>query len=194
MWSYNDAIEDDPYDPEAAKAMLEAEGVTDLDMMIWAMPVQRPYNPNARRMAELMQEDLSQIGVNVEIVSYEWGEYLERARDLERDGAVLLGWTGDNGDPDNFLAVLLGCDAVGNSNRAQWWYEPFENLIQQAKTLTDQAERASLYEEAQVIFKEQAPWATIAHSVVFMPVRPEVEGFKVHPLGGHIFDEVSLAE
>ena len=72
MWSYNDAIEDDNYAPEAAKAMLEAEGVSDLTLKIWAMPVQRPYNPNARRMAELMQEDFSKVGVNVEIVSYEW--------------------------------------------------------------------------------------------------------------------------
>ncbi|MBU0862264.1 MAG: ABC transporter substrate-binding protein, partial [Alphaproteobacteria bacterium] len=126
MWSYNDAIEDDQYDPEAAKAMLEAEGVTDLSMKIWAMPVQRPYNPNARRMAELMQDDMSKIGVNVEIVSYEWGEYLERSKAADRDGAVLLGWTGDNGDPDNFLAVLLGCDGVGNSNRANWCNEEFD--------------------------------------------------------------------
>ncbi|EAQ14414.1 MULTISPECIES: ABC transporter substrate-binding protein [Maritimibacter] len=194
MWSYNDAIEDDAYDPEGAMAMLEEAGVSDLSMKVWAMPVQRPYNPNARRMAELIQEDFSKIGVDVEIVSYEWGEYLDRSKDVERDGAVLLGWTGDNGDPDNFLAVLLGCDGVGGSNRAQWCHEPFEEIIQEAKTLPTQEERAALYEEAQVIFKEQAPWATIAHSVVFMPMRPEVEGYKVHPLGGHIFTEVSLAE
>ncbi|TYB81094.1 ABC transporter substrate-binding protein [Maritimibacter fusiformis] len=194
MWSYNDAIEDDPYDPEAARAMLEEAGVTDLSMKIWAMPVQRPYNPNARRMAELLQEDFSKIGVTVEIVSYEWGEYLERSKDLDRDGAVLLGWTGDNGDPDNFLAVLLGCDAVGGSNRAQWCHEPFDDLVQQAKIVSDPAERTRLYEEAQVIFKDQAPWATIAHSVVFMPMRPEVEGYVMHPLGGHIFTEVGLAE
>ena len=194
MWSYNDAVEDDPYDPEAARQMLADAGVENLSMKIWAMPVQRPYNPNARRMAELMQEDFAEIGVTVEIVSYEWGEYLERSSALDRDGAVLLGWTGDNGDPDNFLAVLLGCDAVGNSNRAQWCYEPFEELVQQAKVLTDQDERAALYEQAQVVFKEQAPWATIAHSVVFMPMRPEVQNYVVHPLGGHIFHEVSLAE
>ena len=68
MWSYNDAVEDDSYDPEAAKAMLEAEGVKDLKMKIWAMPVQRPYNPNARRMAEVMQADFGKAGVEVEIV------------------------------------------------------------------------------------------------------------------------------
>ncbi|MCB1311045.1 MAG: ABC transporter substrate-binding protein [Sedimentitalea sp.] len=194
MWSYNNDIVDDPYDPEAAKKMLEEEGVTDLKMKIWAMPVQRPYNPNARRMAELMQEDFGKIGVEVEIVSYEWGEYLERSKALDRDGAILLGWTGDNGDPDNFLAVLLGCDAVGASNRAQWCHEPFNDLVQKAKVLPTQAERTPLYEEAQVIFKEQAPWATIAHSVVYMPMRPEVEGYVVHPLGGHIFTRVGLSK
>jgi len=194
MWGYNEDVKDDPYDPEAAQAILAEEGVEELSMNIWAMPVQRPYNPNARRMAELMQEDFSEIGVDVEIVSFEWGEYLSRSRDLDRDGAVLLGWTGDNGDPDNFLAVLLGCDGVGASNRAQWCYQPFEDKIQQAKVITDREERAKLYEEAQVIFKEQAPWATIAHSTVFMPVRPEVKGYTVHPLGSHIFYGVSIEE
>lgn len=194
MWSYNDAIEDDAFDPEAAKAMLEAEGVTDLSMKIWAMPVQRPYNPNARRMAEVMQEDFAKVGVEVEIVSYEWGEYLDLSKDKDRDGAVLLGWTGDNGDPDNFLAVLLGCDGVGGSNRAQWCNDEFEALIQKAKIVSDKAERTKLYEEAQVVFKREAPWATIAHSVVFMPMSTKVSGYVMDPLGGHSFAGVDIAE
>jgi len=192
MWSYNDDVKDDPYDPEMAKKILAEEGVSGLKMKIWAMPVQRPYNPNARRMAELIQADFAKVGVEVEIVTYEWGEYLSRSRPKDRDGAVLLGWTGDNGDPDNFLAVLLGCDGVENSNRAQWCYQPFEDLIQKAKVLPTQAEREPLYRKAQEIFKEQAPWATIAHSVVFMVMRPEVDGYVVHPLGGHIFNQVGL--
>ncbi|MCB9966040.1 MAG: ABC transporter substrate-binding protein [Geminicoccaceae bacterium] len=193
MWSYNDAIEDDPYDPEAAKKLLADAGVSDLSMKVWAMPVQRPYNPNARRMAELIQADFDAIGVEAEIVSYEWGEYLERSKDVNRDGAVLLGWTGDNGDPDNFLAVLLGCDAVGGANRAQWCNEEFNDLIQKAKAGT-QDERTALYEEAQVVFKREAPWATIAHSIVHMPMRANVEGYIMDPLGGHWFDGVDLAE
>ena len=192
IWSYNDAVVDDPYDPEAAKAMLEAEGASGLKMKVWAMPVQRPYNPNARRMAELLQADFAAIGVDAEIVSFEWGEYLKRSKAKDRDGAVLLGWTGDNGDPDNFLAVLLGCDAVGGSNRANWCYEPFEDLIQKAKVVSDINERTKLYEQAQVVFKEQAPWATIAHSIVFKPLRKEVVDFKIDPFGGHIFYGVDL--
>ena len=194
MWSYNEEIEDDPYDPEAARKMLEEEGVTDLKLNIWAMPVQRPYNPNARRMAELMQADFAEVGVEVEVVTYEWGEYLERSKALDRDGAVLLGWTGDNGDPDNFLAVLLGCDAVGGANRAQWCNEEFNDLVQRAKTLSDQEERAELYRQAQAVFKREAPWATIAHSVVFKPVRKEVKNFKIDPFGGHVFYGVDIEE
>ncbi len=194
MWSYNNAIEDDAYDPELAKKMLADAGVADLSMKIWAMPVQRPYNPNARRMAEVIQADFDKIGVKVEIVSYEWGEYLSRSKDVDRDGAVLLGWTGDNGDPDNFLAVLLGCDGVGGSNRAQWCNDDFEALIQKAKVVSDKAERTKLYEQAQVVFKEQAPWATIAHSTVFMPMSSKVTGYVMDPLGGHWFDGVDIAE
>jgi dipeptide transport system substrate-binding protein len=194
MWSYNDDVKDDPYDPEGAKKMLEEAGVKDLKMKVWAMPVQRPYNPDARKMAELIQADFAKIGVGVEIVSYEWGEYLERSKAKDRDGAVLLGWTGDNGDPDNFLAVLLGCSAVGGSNRAQWCHQPFEDLIQKAKTLPNNDQREPLYRDAQVIFKEQAPWATIAHSVVFMPMSKKVSGYKMDPLGSHRFDGVDIAE
>jgi dipeptide transport system substrate-binding protein len=194
MWSYNDAITDDPYDPEAAKKLLEEAGVKDLKMKVWAMPVQRPYNPNARRMAELIQEDFAKIGVGVEIVSYEWAEYLDRSKAKDRDGAVLLGWTGDNGDPDNFLAVLLGCDAVGGNNRAQWCNKEFEDLVQKAKTLPNNDQREPLYKEAQVVFKREAPWATIAHSVVFVPMSKKVSGYKMDPLGSHRFDGVDIAE
>lgn len=193
MWSYNNAIVDDPYDPEAAKKLLAEAGVSNLEMNIWAMPVQRPYNPNARRMAEVMQADLAKVGVKVNIVSYEWGEYLARSKEINHDGAVLLGWTGDNGDPDNFLAVLLGCDAVGGSNRAEWCNKEFDGLIQKAKATSDIAERTKLYEEAQVVFKREAPWDTIAHSTVFMPMSSKVTGYVMNPLGGHSFDNVDIA-
>jgi dipeptide transport system substrate-binding protein len=192
IWSYNDAVKDYDYDVEKAKKLLAEAGWADgFETDIWAMPVQRPYNPNARRMAEMIQEDWSKVGVTAKIVSYEWGEYLKRSMNGEHQ-TVLLGWTGDNGDPDNFLSVLLGCDAVGSSNRARWCYKPFDDLLKKAKLTADIAERTRLYEEAQLIFKEQAPWVTIAHSVVFEPMTQNVVGYKIDPFGGHIFYGVDL--
>ncbi len=192
IWSYDNSTVDDPYDPAASKKLLSEAGVSGLKMEIWAMPVQRPYNPNARRMAELLQADFAAVGVEVKIVSYEWGEYLKRSKALDRAGAVLLGWTGDNGDPDNFLAVLLGCDAVGGSNRAQWCNKEFDDLIKKAKTISDMDTRTKLYQQAQVVFKREAPWATIAHSVVFKAMRKEVTGYLIGPFGGHNFYGVDI--
>jgi len=192
IWSYNDKVKDYPYDPTAAKKLLAEAGFPNgFETDIWAMPVQRPYNPNARRMAEIIQADWDKIGVKAKIVTYEWGEYLKRSKEGEHQ-TLLLGWTGDNGDPDNFLAVLLGCEAVGSANRARWCYKPFDDLLKQAKITSDVAERTRLYEKAQVIFKEQAPWVTIAHSVVFKPMRNEVVNFKIDPFGGHVFYGVDI--
>ncbi|MFQ5776086.1 MAG: ABC transporter substrate-binding protein, partial [Kiloniellaceae bacterium] len=194
IWSYNDAVKDYPYDPERAKKLLAEAGVSNLKTNIWAMPVQRPYNPNARRMAELIQADWAKVGVEAKIVTYEWGEYLKRSKLGEHD-TVLLGWTGDNGDPDNFLFVLLGCEAAKDSaNRARWCYKPFEDLLVKAKQTADVAERTRLYKKAQVVFKEEAPWVTIAHSIVFMPVRKEVVDYRIDPFGGHIFYGVDLKQ
>ena len=192
IWSYNKNTIDDVYDPVAAKELLEKSGVTKLKTNIWAMPVQRPYNPNARRMAELIQADWKAIGVDAEIVTYEWGEYLKRSNNGEHD-TILMGWTGDNGDPDNFMNVLLSCDAAkAGSNRARWCNKSFDDLLIKAKKSSDIEERTKLYEQAQLIFKKEAPWATIAHSIVSQPIRNEVKNFKIDPLGGNFFYGVDI--
>ena len=196
MWSYNKAIKDDAYNPEEAKKLLAAAGLgggfsTDL----WAMPVQRPYNPNAKRIAELMQADLAKVGIKAEIKSFEWGEYRKRMQAGEHQMGM-LGWTGDNGDPDNFLHTLLGCDAAnsGGSNVAKFCFKPFEDLVQKAKITTDVKERTKLYEQAQVVFKEQAPWFTIAHAVQLKPISKNVIDFKLSPFGRHSFYGVDIKE
>lgn len=197
MWSYNNAVKDDEFNPEAAKKLLAAAGYKDgLTTDLWAMPVQRPYNPNAKRIAELMQADLAKIGVKAEIKSFEWGEYRKRMQAGEHQMGM-LGWTGDNGDPDNFLYTLLGCasaQSVSGSNIAKFCYKPYEDLVLKAKTVSSQAERTKLYEQAQVIFKQQAPWYTIAHAVQIKPMRKEVIDFKLSPFGRHNFYGVDIKE
>jgi dipeptide transport system substrate-binding protein len=195
MWSYNDAVKDDPYDPEAAKKLLAQAGFPDgFSTDLWAMPVQRPYNPNAKRIAELMQADLAKINVKAEIKSFEWGEYRKRLQAGEHQMGM-MGWTGDNGDPDNFLYTLLGCasaKSASGSNVSKFCYQPYEDLVVKAKSTTRQADRDALYKKAQVIFKEQAPWFTIAHAVQLKPVRKEVVDFKLSPFGRHTFYGVDM--
>jgi dipeptide transport system substrate-binding protein len=194
MWSYDDAIPADVYDPEGAKKLLEEAGVSGLTLDLWAMPVSRPYNPNAQRVAELIQADWAAVGVTANIVTYEWTEYRERGKQKDRSGAFQIGWTGDNGDPDNFFATLFSCSAIGVSNYSSWCNEDFEKAIQDAKKVSDPAERTALYKKAQEIFKAEEPAMTLAHSKVFVPMNKKVIGYTMDPLGIHRFDNVDVAE
>ena len=193
MWGYNDDIKDYAYDPAKAKALLKEAGLENgFEIDLWAMPVQRPYNPNARRMAEMIQADWAKVGVKAKIVTYEWGEYLKRAKAGEHQ-TVLMGWTGDNGDPDNFLATLFSCDAAKKgSNYSKWCYKPFEDLIQPARAVSDQAKRIELYKQAQVVMHDQAPALIVAHSTVYEPIRKNVKGYVIEPRGVHSFNHVSV--
>lgn len=196
MWSYNKDIVDYPYDPEKAKKLLAEAGYPNgFDLDLWAMPVQRPYNPNAKRMAEMIQSDLAKVGVKAKIVQYEWGEYRKRMQQGEHTFGM-LGWTGDNGDPDNFLNVLLGCDAAraGGNNVSKWCNKEFDDLIKRAQRTTDITVRTKLYEQAQVIVKEEQPQLPIAHSVVFMALSPKVVNYKMDVFGLHDFRGVDLKQ
>ncbi len=193
MWSYNSAVKGYAHDPAKAKELLGKAGVkTPLDIDLWYMPVQRPYNPNAKRIAEMMQADLAKVGINAKLVTFEWGEYRKRAQQGEHTTAQ-LGWTGDNGDPDNFF-FLRGCSGAraGGQNLTKWCNKDYDDRLIKARGLSNQEARAKLYEEMQVIENDEAPDLKIAHSVVYEVMRKEVEGYKQSPLGDHRFNGVEL--
>jgi dipeptide transport system substrate-binding protein len=194
--AYNDDIEDYPYDPAAAQKLMIEAGLADgFDTDLWYIPVSRPYNPNGKRVAELIQYDLAKIGIRATLMSDDWSAYRQRLQNGETSMA-LYGWTGDNGDPDNFLDVLLGCTAarIGGNNIARWCNTDYDRLVTEAKLTTNNEQRTRYYREAQVIFHNDAPWVPLAHSVVFMATRANVTGFKMDPLGRHAFEGVDLSE
>ncbi len=193
IWSYNDEVKEIEYNPEKAKSLLKEAGLENgFETTLWTLPVSRPYNPAGKKMGELMQADLAKIGVRVKLVTFDWPTYLKKSSAGEHD-MLQLGWTGDNGDPDNFLHVLLGCQGVGaGSNYARWCDKDFDSLINQAKILTDVAKRSELYKKAQVIFNEKAPWVPVAHSTIFRAMAKNVEGYVIDPLGGDNFETIEL--
>ena len=196
LWSYNDDIQDYRFDREGAQRLLTEAGLGNgFETELWYMPVSRPYNPNGKRVAEMIQSDLAQIGVRLKLVTREWSEYRAAIQNGQHTMA-LYGWTGDNGDPDNFLHVLLGCTAArhGGNNVAHWCQADYDALVTKAKLTPDREVREQLYRKAQEIFHAEAPWAPIAHSVVFMATRAEVTNFVMDPLGRHPFDGVDIKE
>lgn len=183
-WAYDDRGIQYQYDPEKAKRLLEEAGHSNLNINIWAMPVQRVYNPNARRMAELMQSDLAQIGVSASIVSYEWNTFRRRLSRGEHD-TVLIGWYADNADPDNFFRPLLSCAAVATGgNRANWCHPGFDQLLYSAIATTVPEERKALYQSAQHLLNQQQPLLPIAHSKRFQAQQKNISGVELPPYGG----------
>ena len=186
QWSYDNSLKDAPYNPEKARQLLRQAGVAPgTEVTLWAMPVQRPYNPNAKLMAEMLQADWNKLGLKVRIVSYEWGEYIKRMKNGEHDIA-LIGWTGDNGDPDNWLGTLYSCAAIGSNNYSQWCDPQYDSLVMQAKRVSDPVQRSALYQQAQQRLKQQVPITPVAHSTVNQPLSVKVSQFKVSPLGAMI--------
>ncbi|MEA9987937.1 ABC transporter substrate-binding protein [Pseudomonas sp. RTS1] len=192
QWSYDPTIHDAPYDPTKARLLLKEAGVAPgTTINLWAMTVQRASNPNARMSAQMIQQDWAKVGIKANIVSYEWGEYIKRAKNGEHD-AMIYGWTGDNGDPDNWLGVLYSCAAVKGSNYAKWCNPAYDKLVQQAKVSSEREQRIKWYQQAQKILKEQVPITPIANSTVFQPMRKQVQDFKISPFGLTPFYGVGL--
>ncbi|MBP0582217.1 ABC transporter substrate-binding protein [Labrys sp. LIt4] len=195
MLGYNDKIPEYGYDPEASKKLLADAGVkTPIDIDLWYMPVYRPYNPNGKRMGELMQADLAKIGVNAKLVTYEWGDYRKRLQNGEAS-LPQMGWTGDNGDPDNFF-FLFACDIEKkkpvSQNYPRWCNKDHQERLEKARASFDKAERTKLYQEMLQIAHDEVPYLNIAHTVVYTPVRKNVEGFKPSPLGRFEFFDTDL--
>lgn len=187
---YNDAIEGYSYDPEKAKELLAEAGYADgFEMELWAMPVPRPYMPDGEKVAEVIQKNLEDVGITAKIVSHEWATYLELAEKGEAD-AFMLGWTGDNGDPDNFIYVLLDEDNIGSNNYTYFKHDEMHELLIEAQTEVDEDKRIELYKEAQEIVHEEAPWVPLAHSTPLLGGNSTLTGFSPHPTGSDLLSEV----
>ncbi|WP_342506287.1 ABC transporter substrate-binding protein [Sporosarcina sp. FSL K6-2383] len=189
---YNDDIEGYDYNPEKAKELLAQAGLADgFEMELWAMPVPRPYMPDGKKVAEVIQKNLADVGITATIVSHEWATYLDLASKGDAD-AFMLGWTGDNGDADNFLYVLLDEDNIGSNNYTYYQNDEMHELFIQAQTETDEAKRNELYKKAQEIIHEEAPWVPLAHSTPLLGGASDLSGFLPHPTGSDLLSSVEF--
>lgn len=194
MWSHNYNVLDDVYNPEAAKKLLKEAGyLNGFETELWVMSVTRIHNPNPQLMAELIARDLSKIGVNARIKVVDWNEYNRRLNNGEHQMAI-QGWTGSYGDPDYFFYNLLTCEAAKNGgfNVSKFCSDRYDELVNRARKIANPALRIPLYEEAQQLFKDQAPWLTIAHTMQTAVYKNRVQNLRLDPFGGFTFYGVEV--
>ncbi len=194
LWSYDDTIQDYEYNPELAKKLLEEAGFPNgFETTLWALPVPRPYIPDGRALAEVIQSDLRKIGIETKILTYDWGTYLEKTKNGEHDMAM-LGWSADLGDPDNFFYFLLSKSSAEKpaGNIAFYRSDEMQNVLEKARATSDKDERDSLYKEAQRIFHKDVPWVPLAHAKQVLVINKMVKNLRLQPLNWKYFRTVSL--
>jgi peptide/nickel transport system substrate-binding protein len=185
IWSYNNAVQPYPYDPEAAKRLLNEAGYPNgITTELWWPNRARPYLTQPQKIAEAIQAQLAKGGIRAKLVTYEWGTYLSKLRNFEQPMAI-IGWIGDNGDPDNFMYVLLDKDNTEKGkaeNYAHYTSDAVHNLLIKAQRVGDQAQRAASYKQAQEIIHNDAPWVPLVHAARVGAYRKNVQNFTLHPL------------
>jgi peptide/nickel transport system substrate-binding protein len=185
MWGNDNSIQSYPLDINKAKQLLADAGYKNgFSTELWAMPVARPYMPQPEKIAAALQADLKQININAKVVTYDWATYLKKTANGDHTMA-LLGWTGDNGDPDDFLYVLLDSDnAKAPAQNISFYKNPaVHKLLIQAQQETDQSKRTALYQEAEQLIHKDAPWVPLVHSTPPMAATKKVTGLVPDPSG-----------
>ncbi|WOI36574.1 ABC transporter substrate-binding protein [Alteromonas sp. CI.11.F.A3] len=190
-WAFQNDADDTAYNPVLARKLLENAGVEPgFTMTIWAMPIERAYNPNAAKMAELIQRYLREVGVTATIVSYDWATFRRHLQEGLHD-SVLIGWSADNGDPDNFYRPLLSCGAIpSGTNRAMWCDSDYDELLDKALQTEDLEARRLIYQQVNRLLYERLPLVPIAHAYRYQAYRNELEGMTINPFGGVRFGGV----
>ncbi|MCL4425518.1 MAG: ABC transporter substrate-binding protein [Firmicutes bacterium] len=158
--------------------------VKKLAVELLSYPNPRPYNPvGGDRLAQAIQADLAKVGIEVKIVSQAWKEHLKSVDEGKGD-AFLLGWIGDNGDPDNFLYMLLHSSQIETTMNAAHYKNPdVDRLLSDAQKIADPAKRYDLYKKAQEVIVKDAPWVFFNHGVDMVAMRKNITGYQLHPTG-----------
>jgi peptide/nickel transport system substrate-binding protein len=195
MLGYNDAVKDYPYDPDKARELLASAGYPDgFKATLFVMPVSRPYMFDPPKIGEAIKAYLADVGIDIEIFQEDWSTYLEDT-EAGKHEMCLLGWTGDNGDPDNFMNVLYGPNSASigaAGNVAFYNNEEVQELLTKAVRTYDVDERAKYYKQAQEIIHEDAPWVYLAHSNQNLVFRANVKGYVINPTSRKFFYPVSV--
>ena len=189
-WSEN--VTQYEYDPEKAKQILEDAGYTLPVKIQFAYPtnVTRPYMPDPQANYEAMKEDLESCCFEVEEASADWEvDYVTKVQ-AGNYGAYLIGWTGDFGDPDNFIGTFF------QQPLAEWGFDNQEifDKLDEAEAETDEATRTQLYEEANELIMDFLPGVPYAHTKPALAFTANIEGYVPSPVTLEQFADVTVNE
>jgi peptide/nickel transport system substrate-binding protein len=184
-WAYTDQVQQYPYNPDQARALLQQSGVlTPINLTFWVTEsgsgMQSP-----KTMGTAIQADLAAVGVNAQIQTFEWGAYLNKyGAGLGADAQLAeLSWMFDSGDPAHMLPNNLygpSCSPKG-FNGGCYQNSQVDGMMDQALTITDRDQRGTIYKQIQQLVAADAPWIFVDNQIQNMAMTSRVHGLNLHP-------------
>ena len=192
---YNESVSDSEYNPEKAKLLLAKAGYPQgFKTTLWVMNSSRDYFPKPLQVAEYIKESLKEINIEATIMTYNWDEYINRIQNGEHEMA-LIGWTGDNIDPDNFLYTLLSSDNAKPGNAGNYSFyknNEVDILLTQARQTTDLVFRKNLYRKLLETVDYDKPSVPLVHTMPLLAARLSVVGYLPYITGVESLENVDI--
>ena len=189
---YADDVTEYEYDPAKSKELLQAAGLTlPVEITFWyPTDVSRPYMPDPQRNFEAFAASLNEAGFKVTPKSAPWRPDYLGSVDEGKAQVYLLGWTGDFGDPDNFVGTFFqdGQKAWGTTAKPN---KEVTDLLDKAESETDIAARTGLYQDANRLIMDWLPGVPYAHSQPALAFTAGIEGYEPSPVSLESFATVS---
>lgn len=175
------------YNPEEAKKLLEDSGYKDLSLTLVTS-----NNELRKQMAEIIQAQLKDIGIDVKIEILEWAAFLSTTGTGKSD-LFMLGWSNSSGDADYGIGSVLHSSMKGSSGNRSFFDNPtFDALLDKGKVELDPIKRSELYAQAQNIMNEEVPVLPIYFMPASAGIREEVKGFVQSPINNPTFYKLSF--
>ena len=189
---YADEVTQYEFDPERSKQLLQEAGLTlPVQIEFWyPSDVSRPYMPDPKRNFEGFKASLEQSGFKVTPKTAPWSPDYLGAVDEGKAQLYLLGWTGDFGDPDNFIGTFF------QDPQKAWGFENAEihGLLDEAETETDLEQREQLYQEANQMIMDFLPGVPYVHTKPALAFTANVQGYQPSPVSLESFATVSIEQ
>ena len=189
---YADDVTEYEYDPAKSKELLQAAGLTlPVEITFWyPTDVSRPYMPDPQRNFEAFAASLNEAGFKVTPKSAPWRPDYLGTVDEGKAQVYLLGWTGDFGDPDNFVGTFFqdGQKSWGTIDKPN---KEVTDLLDKAESETDIAARTGLYQDANRLIMDWLPGVPYAHSQPALAFTAGITGYEPSPVSLESFATVS---
>jgi peptide/nickel transport system substrate-binding protein len=191
-WAYNGKVPDYPHDPEKSKQLLDAAGYPGTDGVRFHIMMKTSTDPNTRLMVAVMQQQLRDVGIVLDIRSFEFATFFS---DVQHGAYQIYGlrWIGGNEDPDIFEYAFHSSKFPPNgANRSYYSNPKLDGLIDQARREVDPKLRKPLYAEVQEILAEDLPYINLFYLDNVLVHTARVRNLKLNPAGN--FDFLRTAE